>query len=96
MSLIKDIERLELLECAQEYGFAKGAEIYWLHRFRNLPENQNKSRRQIEFEIVEILRIPKCSKSTFDKTFGLYNKVLPKLMSREIQSKIELLNGEDK
>jgi hypothetical protein len=92
MSVLKGMERLELLECVNEYGFAKGAEIYWLHKFKNLPENIHKSRRQIETEIVEMLRIPKCSKSTFDKTMGMYNRILPKLMTREIQSKIEMFD----
>ena len=92
MSVIKSMERLELLDCVREYGFAKGAEIYWIHKFKNLPENQHKSRRQLEIELVEMLRIPKCSKSTFDKTYGMYNKILPKLMTREVQSKIEMID----
>ena len=87
------MERLEMLECVQEYGFAKGAEIYWIHKFTNLPENQHKSRRQIEYEIVEKLRLPKLSKSTFDKTFAMYQKVLPKLMTSEIKSKLELFDN---
>ena len=92
MRLIDNMERLELIETVQKYGFAKGAEIYWLHRFVNLPENQHKRRRQIEYEIVEKLRLPKLSKSTFDKTFAIYQKVLPKLMSQEIKSKLEMLS----
>ena len=94
MGMIQDLERLELLETVGKFGFAKGSEIYWLHRFRNLPENQNKSRRQLEIEIVEILRIPKLSKSTFDKTYALYKRIEPMLMTREIKEKIELLEGE--
>jgi len=92
MTLIQNMERLELLECVNQFGFAKGAEVYWIHRFKNLPENQYKSRRNLEFQIVDILRIPKCSKSTFDKTFAKYSKLLPKLMSRDIQSKLELFD----
>ena len=92
MNLINNIERLELIETVQQFGFAKGAEIYWLHRFLNLPENQDKPRRQIEYEIVEKLRLPKLSKSTFDKTMSLYNKVVPRLMTHEVKSKIELFD----
>ena len=92
MNIINNIERLELIETVQQFGFAKGAEIYWLHRFLNLPENQDKPRRQIEYEIVEKLRLPKFSKSTFDKTMSMYNKVVPKLMTNEVKSKIELFN----
>ena len=91
MKLIKQLERLELLDCVREYGFCKGSEIYWLHRFKNLPENLHMGRRQLEVELVEILRIPKLSKSTFDKTYSKYNLLLPKLMSREVQSKIEMI-----
>jgi len=91
MSLIEDMERLDLFECVNSYGFCKGSEIFWLHKFRNLPEHQYKSRQQLEDEIVEILRVPKCSRSTFQKTWGMYQKILPKLMSREIREKIELL-----
>jgi len=98
MSVIKGMERLELLECVSTYGFCKGSEVYFLHRWKNLPENREKSRRQLEIELVEILRIPKCSKSTFDKTYGMYNKILPKLMIREVQSKLEMFDrqGENK
>ncbi len=92
MSVIKKIERLELIECVQMFGFAKGSEIYWIHKFKNLPENQHKSRRQIEIEMLDMLRLPKCSKSTFDKTYGMYNKILSKLMTREVQSKIEMID----
>lgn len=92
MAIIKEMERLELLECVNQFGFCKGSEIYWLHKFRNLPENHHKSRRQLECEIVEILRIPKCSKSTFDKTFGMYLKILPKLMSREILDNLQMFD----
>ena len=92
MNLINNMERLELIECVQEYGFAKGSEIYWLHRLLNLPENQDKPRRQIEYEIVEKLRLPKLSKSTFDKTMSLYNKVVPRLMTNEVKSKVELFD----
>lgn len=91
MGMIQDLERLELIETVNQFGFAKGSEIYWLHRFRNLPENLNKNRRQLEIEIVEILRIPKLSKSTFDKTYALYKRIEQKLMTREIKEKIELL-----
>ena len=90
MAVIADLERLEMLELVQEFGFGKGAQLYWLHRFKNLPENQNKSRRQIEMELVEIIRIPNLSKSTFDKTFAKYTKVRSKLMSREIEEKINI------
>jgi hypothetical protein len=48
MSLIEDMERLDLFERVNSYGFCKEAEIFWLHKFRNLPEHQYKSRRQIE------------------------------------------------
>ncbi len=88
------MERLELIETVQKYGFAKGAEIYWLHRFLNLPENQHKPRRQIEFEIVEKLRLPKFSKSTFDKTMSMYNKIVPRLMTNEVKSKIEMFDNQ--
>jgi hypothetical protein len=91
MSVIKGLEKLELLDCVNEYGFCKGSEIYWIHKFKNLPENQHKSRRQLEIELTEMLRIPKCSKSTFDKTYGMYNRILPKLMTSEVQSKLEIL-----
>ena len=94
MSIIKDMERLELIETVQEYGFTKGAEIYWLHKFINLPEYQNKPRRQIEYEIVEKLRLPKLSKSTFDKTMGMYNKILPRLMTYEVKSKLEMFDNQ--
>ena len=70
----------------------EGGSNYWIHKFKNLPENQHKSRRQLEVEMLEMLRIPKCSKSTFDKTYGMYNKILPKLMTRDIQSKIEMID----
>jgi hypothetical protein len=92
MNVVKGMERLELIECVQMFGFAKGSEIYWIHKFKNLPENQHKSRRQLEVEMLEMLRIPKCSKSTFDKTYGMYNKILPKLMTREVQSKLEIFD----
>jgi hypothetical protein len=92
MSLVNDLERLDLLESVNKYGFCKGSEVYWLHKFRNLPEHQHKSRQQLEREIVEVLRIPKLSKSTFDKTFGMYKKIQSKLMSREVRDKIELLD----
>lgn len=92
MSVIKGMERLELLDCVQEFGFCKGSEVYFLHRWKNLPENRHKSRRQLEIELTEMLRIPKCSKSTFDKTYGMYNKILPKLMTREVQSKLEMFD----
>ena len=94
MNMIQDLERLELIETVNQFGFAKGSEIYWLHRFRNLPENLNKSRRELEQEIVEILRIPKLSRSTYDKTWALYKKIEPKLMTREVKEKIELLGEE--
>ncbi len=94
MNIINNIERLELIETVQKYGFAKGAEIYWLHRFLNLPENQQKPRRQIEFEIVEKLRLPKFSKSTFDKTMSMYNKIIPRLMTNEVKSKIEMFDNQ--
>jgi len=90
--LLTNLERLELIECVQEYGFAKGSEIYWIHKFVNLPENKGKPRRQLEYEIVEKLRLPKLSKSTFDKTMGMYNKILPRLMSNDVKSKIDMLN----
>ena len=93
MGLINNLERLELIEVVQTYGFGKGAQLYWLHRFKNLPENQNKSRRQIEMELVEILRISGLSKSTFDKTFAKYAKVQSKLMSREIEERINLIEN---
>jgi hypothetical protein len=93
MGLIRNLERLELLELVQQFGFGKGAQLYWIHRFKNLPENQNKSRRQIEMELVEILRIPKLSKSTFDKTFAKYAKIQSKLMSREIEERINLIEN---
>ena len=92
MNVVKGMERLELIECVQMFGFAKGSEIQWIHKFKNLPENQHKSRRQIEIEMVEMLRIPKCSKSTFDKTMSLYNKISEKLMTREVQSKLEMFD----
>ena len=91
MNVIKGMERLELLECVREFGFAQGSSIYWIHKFKNLPENQSKSRRQLEVEMVEILRIPKCSKSTFVRTYGMYNRILPKLMTMVI--KLNLSNG---
>jgi hypothetical protein len=91
MGLINNLERLELIELVQQFGFGKGSQLYWLHRFRNLPENQNKSRRQIKMELVEILRIPKLSKSTFDKTFAKYAKVQSKLMSREIEDRLNIV-----
>ena len=96
MNVINGIERLELIETVQKYGFAKGAEIYWLHRFLSLSENQDKPRRQIEYEIVEKLRLPKLSKSTFDKTMSLYNKILPKLMTYEVKSKLKLFTNQNK
>lgn len=94
MKLINDLERLELLELVQQFGFGKGSQLYWLHRFKNLPENQNKSRRDLERELVEILRIPKLSKSNFDKTFAKYSKLQSKLMSGEMKSKLKLVNNE--
>ncbi len=94
MNIINNMERLELIETVQKYGFAKGAEIYWLHKFINLPENKGKPRRQIEYEIVEKLRLPKFSKSTFDKTMGMYNKILPRLMTNEVKSKIEMFDNQ--
>ena len=93
MSIINNMERLEMLECVQEFGFAKGAEIYWIHRFKNLLENQHKSRRQIEYDIIEIFKLPKFSKSTFDKTYAMYQKILPKLMTYEIKSKLEMFSN---
>ena len=94
MNIINNMERLELLECVNEFGYCKGSEVYWLHRFLNLPENQQKPRRQIEYEIVEKLRLPKFSKSTFDKTMGMYNKVLPRLMTNEVKFKIEMFDNQ--
>ena len=91
MSIIRNLERLELLGTVHQFGFAKGSEVYWLHKFQNLPENQDYSRQQLEREIVELLRIPKCSKSTFDKTYALYNKIKPHLVTRNIQDKIEIM-----
>ena len=87
--IIQDLERLELIEPVLQFGFAKGAEIYWLHRFINLEKNLEKSRGQIEAEIVDILRI--CSQSTFQKTMTLYNKIKPNLMSRAMKQKIEMV-----
>ena len=94
MNIINNMERLELIECVNEFGYCKGSEVYWLHRFLNLPENQQKPRRQIEYEIVEKLRLPKFSKSTFDKTMGMYNKVLPRLMTNEVKFKIEMFDNQ--
>ena len=94
MYIINNMERLELIECVNEFGYCKGSEVYWLHRFLNLPENQQKPRRQIEYEIVEKLRLPKFSKSTFDKTMGMYNKVLPRLMTNEVKFKIEMFDNQ--
>ena len=91
MELINELERLELLELVQGYGFSKGAQLYWLHRFKNLPENQNKNRRDLERELVEIIRIPKLLKSNFDKTYALYVKTQNKLMSESNKSKIRLI-----
>jgi hypothetical protein len=91
MSIIRNLERLELHETVHTFGFTKGAQIYWLHNFANLPENQKLSLQQLKREIVEILRVPKCSVSTFDKTYALYQKIKPHLMTRNIQDKIEIM-----
>lgn len=91
MSIIRDLERLELLETVDQFGFAKGAEVYWLSKFHNLPENQKFSRQQLKREIVELIRIPKCSASTFDKTYALYNKLKPRLLTRNLKDKIEIM-----
>ena len=79
MSIINELERTELLECVREYGFCKGSEVLWLHLYKNLPSNKYKSRTQIEYEVIERFRIPKLSKSTFDKTYSLLNKISLKL-----------------
>ena len=89
MGLINDLEKMELLQIVKEYGFNKGCQLYWIFRYKNLPENQNKSRRQLEHEIVEVLRL--CSFSSFQKLMALYNKYHSNLMSREIKDRITLL-----
>lgn len=90
-NIVQDIERLNLLECAQNFGFAKGAEVFFLFKLENLRSNQYYSRRNLEFEVVDDLRI--CSKSTFDKTYALLNKIRHKLMSGEMKSKLELFTN---
>ena len=96
MGIVEGIERISMIELVQEFGFCKGSQIFWIHKFKNLPENQHKSRRQLEIEIVEMLRIPKCSKSTFDKVWSKYNRVLPQLLTREVHSKIEMFESRSK
>ncbi len=88
MSIINELERTELLECVREYGFCKGSEVLWLHLYKNLPSNKYKSRTQIEYEVIERFRIPKLSKSTFDKTYSLLNKISSKLMSSEFKENL--------
>jgi len=92
MNIVQDMERLELIECVMEYGFAVGSEILWIHKFKNLPENRHKSRNEIGCEMVDLLRIPKCSLSTFTNRYVLYNKLLPRLMSSDIKEKIEMFD----
>ncbi len=87
--LISDIERVEILEVVERFGMARGSQIYWLHRFHNLPENQNLSRKQLEGEIVDFLRL--CSKSSFDKLMSDYNKIRPHLITRNLKDRIELM-----
>ena len=94
MNIINNMERLELIECVNEFGYCKGSEVYWLFKYLSLPENQDKPRRQIEYEIVEKLRLPKFSKSTFDKTMSMYNKIVPRLMTNEVKSKIEMFDNQ--
>jgi len=88
-NIINDIERLNMIECIKKFNFAKGSEVYFLHKFINLGSNQYRSRRDFEYQIVDDLRI--CSKSTFDKTFSLLNKIRPKLMTRSLESQLEIL-----
>ena len=87
--LITVIERVEILETVDRFGMARGSQIYWLHRFHNLPENQDLSRRQLEGEIVDFLRL--CSKSSFDKLIADYNKCRSHLMTRNLKDRIELM-----
>ncbi len=87
--LITDIERVEILETVDRFLLARGSQIYWLHRFHNLPENQDLSRKQLEGEIVDFLRL--CSKSSFDKLMADYNKIRPHLMTRNLKDRIELM-----
>ena len=87
--LISDIERVEILEIVDRFRLARGSQIYWLHRFHNLPENQNLSRKQLEGEVVDFLRL--CSKSSFDKLMVDYNKIKPHLMTRNLKDRIELM-----
>ncbi len=87
--LISDIERVEILETVDRFGMARGSQIYWLHRFHNLPENQDLSRKQLEREIVEFLRL--CSVSTFEKLMVDFNKIKSHLMTRNLKDRIELM-----
>ena len=87
--LIMDIERVEILETVDRFGMARGSQIYWFHRFHNLSENQNLTRKQLEGEIVDFLRL--CSKSSFDKLMVDYNKIKPHLVTRNLKDRIELM-----
>ena len=87
--LISDIERVEILETVDRFGLARGSQIHWLFCYNNLPENQNFSRKQLEGEIVDFLRL--CSKSSFDKLMVDYNKIKPHLMTRNLKDRIELM-----
>jgi hypothetical protein len=91
-NIVQDIERLNLLECVREFGFCKGSEIYWLHKFNNLNSNRFRSRTDLENEVVEKLQI--CSRSTYTKTHALLNRICPKLLNREKESKLKLLTNE--
>jgi hypothetical protein len=36
---VKDMERWTLLKCVQEFGFAKGSEVFYLFKLENLNSN---------------------------------------------------------
>jgi len=89
MDIVDEMERHEIIECWDEYGFTKGSEVHCLHQWRNLESNKRKSRREIEIDLVDRMRIRKLGKSTYDKTMSLLNKIQPKLMSRDMKSKLD-------
>ena len=89
MSIVREIEWLELHDIVIEFGFRRGSQIYWIHNFIKSQTNENLTRKQLEREIVEILRL--CSKSSFDKIMSSYNQIKPHLMTRVLKDKIEFI-----
>ena len=90
MNLQDDLQRTEIIECIGEYGFTKGSEVYLLHKWFNLESNKHKSRRMVEIELIDKYRIRKLSKSTFDKTMSMLNKIKHRLMSSDMKQKLDL------